>query len=410
MGRDDAPVRFRVPRSTAEPLRRGHPWVYRDGVPELAPGRLVEVTDDRNEVLGWGLSDRGPIAARILGRGPFQGPFGAWLKDQVARCDRGRARFVGPDTDAWRVVSGEGDGLPGLVVDRYGSLAVIRLYSAAWESHLDQLLAAVRALPWVTAILRRYGVERVDGRDGSEVLWGPDPGDALVIVERGMKLLARPKTGQKTGLFLDQRESRRWVREMAQGLRVANLFAYNGGFSVAAALGGASRVTTVDIAPQAIDDARENFRLNGLDPDDHEFTVADCFQWRPASPVDLLIVDPPSLSHDADSEGAARNAYKKLHRTHGAHVVRGGWLATSSCTARLPMAAWQEAVAEGLQGTGAWSWVHRHGEPADHPVAVGHREGHYLKFGALVKRDSDSVPAGRPPPKGGSSPRNRPPR
>jgi 23S rRNA (cytosine1962-C5)-methyltransferase len=156
---------------------------------------------------------------------------------------------------------------------------------------------------------------------------------------------------------------------------VVNLFSYNGGFSVAAALGGAKHVTSVDLAGPAIEDARENFRLNGLDPRAHEFCAADAFTWA-APPSDLVIVDPPSLTHAAKADQAARGAYKALHRHVGTYAT--DLVASSSCTARLSFERWEEAVREGLGG--AWSSLHRSAEPLDHPVAVGHPEGRYLKF------------------------------
>ncbi|MCA9573667.1 MAG: class I SAM-dependent methyltransferase, partial [Myxococcales bacterium] len=173
-----------------------------------------------------------------------------------------------------------GDGLPGLVLDRYADVAVTKVYSRAWEPHLEAFEEAVKGLGWASSMLRRFGVKAVDGKEGAEARFGKPP-QTVVVTEHGMKMLVRPWTGQKTGTFLDQREHRRLVGEIAMGRRVANLFAYNGGFSLAAALGGASQVITVDIAEAAIDDARENFRLNELDPDAHVFEVADAFAWRP---------------------------------------------------------------------------------------------------------------------------------
>lgn len=202
-----------------------------------------------------------------------------------------------------------------------------------------------------------------------------------------MKLLVRPYVGQKTGLFLDQREHRRMVRQWSKDRLVGNLFAYNGGFSVAAALGGAQRVVTVDLAPEAIADAKENFRLNGISPEAHGFEVADVFAWKgPKTPFALLIVDPPSLTHDRAAETAAKNAYRKLHAQVGPLVAKEGLLATSSCTARLGLDPWRQIVAEGLASSGDWSWHWISAEPLDHPTALVHAEGRYLKFALLRRR------------------------
>ena len=349
----------------------------------MSVGAIVVLRSPEGEAIGWGLADEGAIAVRILGReDPRSLP--ELLQDRISRADTVRVRLVGPGTDAYRVVGGPGDGLPGLVVDRYGDVAVLRIYAAAWQPHLDSIVTAVTRLPWVTSVFRRFGVSRVDGREGGETLRGREVSDAVVVHEDGMKLLARLHSGQKTGLFLDQREHRALVGRWASGRLVVNLFGYTGGFSVAAARGGAAHVTTVDIAPAAIEDAKENFRLNGLDPADHEFVVADVFEWTPAGPSDLLVVDPPSLAKAQGKESAARSAYRKLHRRLASWVVRDGLLATSSCTARLTMATWAAAVEEGLSGD--WSWHWQSAAPPDHPVAVGHSEGHYLKFGLLRRR------------------------
>lgn len=378
--------RVRVSKAAADAVTRGHPWVFREQTTRLPAGQLTLLEDGRGRVVGWGLADEGPIAVRVLGRGEPEAELDRVLRVRMEAADVARLRLVEPGTDAMRVVAGAGDGLPGLVVDRYGEVAVLRLYSAAWEPHLEQVLAALRSLPWVGSVLRRLGVARVDGRQGTELLHGQAPAEALVVQEDGVKVLVRPYQGQKTGLFLDQREHRRLVGRWSSGREVANLFAYTGGFSVTAALGGAWRVTTVDLAPEAVDDARENFRLNGLDPDQHGFEVADAFSWEPRGGVDLLVVDPPSLTHGERSDSAARRAYSRLHRRLGPRVRRQGLLASSSCTARLSVRAWREALVEGLAPTGDWSWHWLSHEPVDHPVALAHPEAHYLKFGLLRRR------------------------
>ena len=144
---------------------------------------------------------------------------------------------------------------------------------------------------------------------------------------------------------------------------------------------------TVDVAADALEDARENFRLNDLDPDAHGFEAQDAFEWRPAAPLGLLVLDPPSLAHDRRAEKAAVAAYRSLHHHHGPHVAEGGLLATSSCTSRVATPVWRAAVTDGLAATGAWSWHWTSTEPADHPTAVGHAEGPYLKFALLRRRD-----------------------
>lgn len=357
---------------TIGPVARGHPWVYREAVRGgAAIGELVQLVDGRDRPVAIGIFDEGPIAVRVLGTTAL--PLPELIRARVAAAID-RRRLVGPDTDAYRVLNGEGDALPGVVVDRYGDLAVLRLYSKAWEKHLGLI---VDALPF-PQVYRRFGVERVDGREGGEPLRGGQPADVVIVREHGMKLLVRPKVGQKTGMFLDQREHRRMVRGWAAGRTVLNLFSYTGGFSVAAALGGAKRVVSVDIAAPALEDAKEIFRLNGLDPAAHGFEATDAFEYGGPG-ADLVVVDPPSLTHASKADASARSAYKKLHRAVGPKAKQ--LLATSSCTARLSWDRWEEAIRESL-GAG-WAMLHRSGEPVDHPVLLNHPEGRYLKFALL---------------------------
>lgn len=363
-------------RDTVGTVARGHPWVYRDGVRGSAEvGEGVKLVDHRGAFVAWGIFDRGTIAVRVLGRDAGSaGDVRACLRGRVAQAWRRRAPVRAIAT-AFRLLNGAGDGLDGIVVDLYGAVAVVKLYAAAWERWVGDLAAAAAEVSGATSVYRRLGVERVDGRSGGEIVLGPEPPEVVIVEEHGMKMLARVRDGQKTGLFLDQREHRRLVRGWGEGRTVVNLFSYSGGFSVAAALGGAKRVCSVDASEGAIEDARENFRLNGIDPRGHDFVVGDAFAFTGGA-ADLVIVDPPSLSRDKSSDGAARAAYKKLHRAVSGYAR--DLVATSSCTARLSWDRWEESVREGL-GPG-WASLHRSGEPPDHPVALAHPEGRYLKF------------------------------
>jgi len=377
--------RLRITPDTVGPIARGHPWVYADGLAEPRPpvGTPVQLRDPRGRAVGFGLADEGNVAVRVLGRHPE--PIHKLLARRVALAAERRVRLLPADTDAWRVVHGAGDGLPGIVVDRYGPLAVVRLYGACWQRHLDALVAAVVAIPGVEQVVRRLGVRRVDGDKGLVVLHGPPPPELLVVREAGLRFLVRPAAGQKTGLFIDQREHRIRVGRCARDADVINLFAYTGGFSVHAAAAGARRVTTVDIAPEAISDARENFRLNDLPVAPHRFETADAFTWRPDQLADVVVCDPPNLSPGKKSDHNARTAYRDLATRSGEMVSPAGILATASCTARLSRSRWEEAVAEGLRKCGRWAWLWRADEPPDHPVAHAHPEGRYLKF-ALTAR------------------------
>ena len=364
------------------PVARGHPWVYRDAVRGSAElGDTVRLVDPRGRQVGWGLFDDGPIAVRVLAREPQD--LGRLVQERLQRADSFRFRVVTGETTCWRVVHGAGDALPGVVIDRYDDLAVLRLYSAAWVPHLDLLVRTIAALPWVSTVARRLGVTRVDGQQGLVTLSGPTAPEQLVVLEHGVRLLVRPYVGQKTGLFLDQRENRRRAAELAPGRQVVNLFSYNGGFSVYAALAGAARVTSVDVSRPALDDAREIFRLNGLSPDRHAFECEDVFKWQPSGKADLVICDPPSLSHDRKSDGPARKAYRDLAASVAPMVSRDGLLASASCSARLSFERWEQSLRDGLSRSARWSVLERAEAPPDHPVALQHPEGRYLKWCVL---------------------------
>ena len=382
--------RLTLTPDTLSPLRRGHPWVYTSGLEEPSdlppPGTPVQLLDARGKPAAFGLADTGPIAVRVLDRHPEKPT--ELLQRRIRDAHELRPAVLPHDTNAYRMVHGEGDGLSGLVIDRYDHTAVLRLYAACWEPYLEDIIHTVASMDGIETVLRRFGVRRVDGRDGAEVLHGPDPGEPILIHEAGLKFLARPFTGQKTGLFLDQREHRIRMAQHCAGKELVNLFAYNGGFSVHAAAAGAKRVISVDVATGALEDAKENFRINGIDPDNHTFVSADVFHWKPDTLVDVVISDPPSLTHGKDADNAARKAYRDLAQRTGAMVKTGGLLATASCTARLNWERWEQAVREGLEKSGKWSWLWRGAEPPDHPVAMGHPEGRYLKFAVLRRWNS----------------------
>jgi 23S rRNA (cytosine1962-C5)-methyltransferase len=379
-----------LPAETVGPIARGHPWVYADGLGSRPPtGTPVRLVDGRGRTVAFGLADDGDIAVHVLARHPET--LDALVARRMADASSLRERVVPDATDAYRLVNGPGDGLSGIVVDRYGPALVLRLYARAWEPHLALVVQTLEALHPGTTVLRKLGVRKVDDSSGIEHLAGPPVTEPLVVEEHGLRFLVRPSTGQKTGLFLDQRENRRQVARWTRDLGVTNLFAYTGGFSVHAAAAGARRVVSVDIAADALSDAKENFRLNGLHPDRHAFEVADAFHWTGVD--DLVICDPPSLSHDQSADAGAAKAYRELAETVGRLVHQGGFLATSSCTARLSQEEWERAVRDGLRAAGRWSVLHRATEPADHPVLLQHPEGRYLKLLVLAKHGRRAVAA-----------------
>jgi 23S rRNA (cytosine1962-C5)-methyltransferase len=387
-------------------LRAGHPWVFRKAIergPKALPaGAVVDVVEDRRFVARGYYDPHSPIAVRILTRDAAEAIDAAFWRRRVARAARVRDELV-TGTTGYRLVHGESDGLPGVVVDRYDRFAVVKLYSAGLTPHRGHIVEAIRAAadaspPPAPALAGVYGRDEVPRDDDDErdaagpppsgrVLWGAEPPEHVAIDEHGMKLLVDVRRGQKTGLFLDQRENRRLVRGLARGRAEAlNLFSYTGGFSLAAALGGARHVVSVDVDADAIALARENFRLNGLDMADHAFAVEDCFEIlarykREGRRFDLVVCDPPAFAKSQKAVEAALAGYASLNRAALAVLAPGGLLVTASCSARVSADQFFDAVKEAaFKAKVDLQLVEERRQPPDHPVHPQFREGRYLKL------------------------------
>jgi 23S rRNA (cytosine1962-C5)-methyltransferase len=382
-------------KDLARHLRAGHPWVFRKAV-EKAPGRLpagaiVDVTEDGRFVARGYYDPLSAISVRILTRDSAEPIDATFWRRRVARAVALRRELV-HGTSGYRLVHGEGDGLPGVVVDRYDRFAVLKLYSAGLTPHRDEIVAAVRAeAEGLAGVFGRDEVPRDDddsesGAGAGRVLWGAEPPERIAVDEHGMVLHVDVRRGQKTGHFLDQRENRRMVRALARGRPEAlNLFSYTGGFSVAAALGGARHVVSVDVDRDAIALARENFKANGLDPADHAFAEKDCFDLLAAyrkegRRFDLVVCDPPAFAKSQKAVEGALAGYASLNRAALAVVAPGGLLVTASCSARVSAEQFSDAVKEAaFKARVELALVGETRQPPDHPVTLQFREGRYLK-------------------------------
>lgn len=366
-------------------LRSGHPWVYRNHLPRhtLSTGAWVGVRAGKAEAYGV-YDDEGAVALRLFGHGP---PHDLNVRELVRRrvgeALALRENVSRPDTDSYRLLYGEGDFLPGITVDRYGRYAALRTYAAGVRTLVPEIVRALGPLKLRGVVTRDGG-----GRDGGglEALYGQLPPPELTVRENGLKLLANLYSGQKTGLFLDHRDNRRTLATYSAGKRVLNLFSYTGAFSLYAARGGASHVTSVDIAPAATEDAKRNFALNGLDPAAHSFVTADVFTLlgdyaARGERYDIVVLDPPSLAKNKSSRHAALRAYTKLNAQAFRCVTPGGLLATASCTSQVSPEAFRDLLRDAAVSAGVRAQiVHEAGHAPDHPVPVGFPEGRYLKF------------------------------
>lgn len=359
-------------------LASGHPWIYRDALPphDLETGGWVRL--EAGSATAVGLYDaEGAIAVRRFTRDVV--PDEDWWRAAVARAVAARAPLAAAGHTAYRLLHGEGDGLPALVADRYGRFAVMQAHADAVRPHLVTVARSLLREVRLKGVVLRT-------RDGLEPLVGELPPPEETVRENGLRFLVDMRRGQKTGLFLDHREHRATVRDLADGLRVLNLFAYAGGFSVHALAGGAAEVWSADAAAPALRDADRNVRLNGLPPERHRGVEEDVFALLPrladeGERFDLVILDPPSLARRKAQRVRAEAAYRRLNEGAARLVAEDGLLATASCTAQVSPKAFEAAVRAGLRGAGRSGRLMLRGDqPSDHPVPKRFPEGRYLKF------------------------------
>jgi 23S rRNA (cytosine1962-C5)-methyltransferase len=331
---------------------------------------------------GYGLWDaHSPIAVRIFSRLGI--PDAGWVVERIRKAWEVREPLRQQGISAYRWLYGEGDSVPGVVVDLYGDYAVVEIYADALQAVLDYVRAGLLACTKVKGILLRS--HRPSG-DGVVSLWGRMPSRELIVEENGLRLCVDLIAGQKTGLYLDHRDNRQYLEPWCEGKRVLNCFAYTGAFTLYAVRGGAEQVTAVDIAPDLAQAAARNLELNGFDPDAHPFLIADCFELlqeysERGEQYDLVILDPPSLARARKSRYAAQRAYVHLNQTAMRCVAPGGLLATASCTSQVGTDAFKGALGDAAARAGRrLLTLHEAGQAIDHPVPVHFPEGRYLKF------------------------------
>lgn len=391
---------LRLPARLESALASRHPWVYRDHVPDatLPDGSWVRLEAGRHSALGLWAAE-GAIAVRTFRHGaadaPLDAPDAAWVDAQVDRALALRTALMPERTDAYRLLFGEGDGLPGIVADRYGRYLVMKRYVTAYGLPGSQAATLFeQVLRALTRALRPRGV-LVASSDGTapSSAWGTPPPPEVTVQEHGLRFLANLFEGQKTGLFLDHREHRALVRSYARGRRVANLFAYSGAFSVYALAGGAARAVDVDVAPAALRDATRNVAANlasiGADAASRHATLQRDLLSDPTAALrdpalagsDLIVLDPPSLARRKGQRHAALRSYRRLNAAAMAALPEGGLLASASCTAQVSPEAFEAMLAEAALEAGVTAQVlHTSGHAADHPLRTSFPEGRYLKF------------------------------
>ena len=369
-------------------ISKRHPWVFSGALAKAADGALVRLADDSGCVLGIGTaSPTNPLAARIF---RFED---APLDEAFFRARFESALALRKELGLWepesgcRWIFGEGDGLPGLVVDRYASALVLQVGTAGLELLRETwwpVLFELGKREGITAFVERSQSGRRDeGLDPVNRLLKGSLAGPVTVREGDANLTVDLLRGQKTGFFLDQREHRLQLGRVSKDKRVLNAFGYTGGFSIHAGLGGAAEVATLDISAPALDQAERDWAANGLDPAAHLRMEGDAFElMRQLEPLgwDRVIVDPPAFAKQRKDVDKAFKAYKDVFRLGARATAPGGMLWCFSCSQHLERTRFQEAVWTALLEAGREARVLAHlGQPSDHPYALNHPEGFYLK-------------------------------
>ena len=415
-------LRLQVTAAAETQLRAGHPWVYGNSVREQncpgSAGELAVIYDRKDKFLAVGFFEPdSPIRVRVLHTGKPQPIDTGWWTVRLDAAVRRRQGLFDERTTGYRLINGESDGWPGLVLDRYDTTLVFKIYTAAWRRRLEEIVRLIqtRLKPERIVLRLSRNLARVASsprpspplregeggpmpasprhwRDG-EIIFGtelvqrarPETGVPILFLESGLRFEADVVRGQKTGFFLDQRENRRALETFARGRTVLNAFSFSGAFSLYAARGGAKSVTDLDISAHALAAAERNFKLNQTDSTvaccRHELVQADAFAWLAGNAkrkFDLIVLDPPSLAkREAERAGAIR-AYARL-ADHGIrHLSSGGIFVACSCSAHVAAeeffgTARQSAAKSGRRFVELQTTRH----PPDHPAAFA--EADYLK-------------------------------
>jgi 23S rRNA (cytosine1962-C5)-methyltransferase len=375
----------------AKRYQDGHPWIFKSDVvsPPSVPAGAVSVTDQVGRPLGTALwSPKSEISLRFVTKQSGAALDAAWWRERIGAAIARRADVLDADTNACRLVHGEGDGLPSLVVDRYDRWLVVQLLSAGLEAFRGEIVEALASLTGVEGILARNDAS-VRNREGLtrgvEALMGTVP-ETVEVREHGVKYLAAPHTGQKTGAFLDQREARVLVGRVARG-RALDVFSYHGSFALHLAR-RADSVRAVDSSASALARVRENAALNGLT--NIEPVEADAFdlireEEKAGVTYDTIVLDPPAFAKNRASISGAIRGYREINLRAMKLLAPGGMLYTASCSYHLPVADFLTMLREAAAHSGRRIIIRAlTGQPADHPEVLTIPETGYLK-GALLE-------------------------
>ena len=394
--------KFYITKKGERAVRGGHPWVYGEEVTRVdgnyANGDLVDVVTDKGKYLGTGfVNDNSKIRVRILSTNTNDRFEEAFWERRLQYALNYRKTVMRDDISACRIIFGEADQFPGLTVDRYNDILVTQTLSLGMEKRKDVIF------PLLVQVLREDGqkisgiferndvairaLEGLPENKGWYVLPGETAPESAVteITENGIRYKVDVENGQKTGFFLDQKYNRLEVARLARGHRVLDCFTHTGSFALNAVMGGAERATAVDVSAAAIEMARENAKLNGLE-DRMDFIVADVFDLLPrleeeGSPYDFIILDPPAFTKSRKTIHNALRGYKEINKRAMHLLPRGGYLATCSCSHFADEEHFKAMLAEAAAEAGvSLRQIEGRKQAPDHPILWGVPETDYLKF------------------------------
>jgi 23S rRNA (cytosine1962-C5)-methyltransferase len=386
-------MRIYLKKGREAPVLRGHPWIF-SGAIESAKGDterpgVADVFDATGKFLARGLfSPKSQIRVRIL-TSHEERIDQEFFSRRIAAALAVRERYLAQVTNAYRIINGEGDFLPGLIVDRYTDYLVCQFFTAGTEAFKSEIVTALSELPFCRGVFDK-SEGRVRVEEGLEPsirpLSGDSPPEHVTIEENGYKFVVDIIGGQKTGFFLDQRDNRTFLATLVRGASVLNCFSYTGAFSIYAFGGGATRVISLDSSRPALNVAMRNLEINNFAEIPGQVLKADAFTYLKETDArfDVIVLDPPSLARKGSDVSAATGGYKFLNLHALRHLNQSGVLLTFSCSQHLSIDLFQKVVFGAAVDAGRRVQIlKRLSQPIDHPVSLHHPEGEYLKGLAL---------------------------
>ncbi len=364
-----------------------HHWIFSGAVASYPKGyqdgSLIPVFSSNNQLLGYGYFNRkSGLCGRIISFG--EDPYLQLERSLLQAIEMRKRFFNDEETDAYRLVNGEGDSLPGLIIDKYGPYLVLQIGTLGMEKLKSRIIDLLTRLLPIKGIYEKSTApsRKEEGLENNEeILWGDLP-DEVIIKEDTLSFELSVKTGQKTGFFLDQREMRRWIGKLACGKRLLNCFSYSGGFTLHALKQGALKVDSVDISAEALALSRRNIALNGFSTEAQGFFQMDVFKFLRENPLDyeIVILDPPAFAKKKRDIESACRGYRDINSIAFKKMLPGSLLLTCSCSYHIDEALFQKLLFQSAHDANRQiRIVSKHRLSADHPINLFHPETDYLK-------------------------------